>query len=227
MSWFWALLRLVLAPLVQLCWRPRVLGLENVPTTGPALLASNHQSVADHLLTALPLRRQVFFVAKDQYVTGGGLRGLLGRLFFTALGIVPIDRSGGRAAEAALATGRRILGEGKLLGIYPEGTRAPDARLYRGKTGVARLALGARVPVVPVAVSGTLSILPEGSRLPRFGIRPTLRFGEPLDFSRYYDRAGEQAVRREVTDEVMRAIRELSGQEYVDSYAAAAKESAG
>jgi 1-acyl-sn-glycerol-3-phosphate acyltransferase len=221
--WFWLVLRPFFTFLLFLGWWPRYRGIDNVPVRGPAVLASNHQSIADHFFTPLPLRRRIFFVAKSQNVGGKGVKGLIGRMFFTAVGAVPVDHTGGRGTEAALATGLRILGEGKLLGIYPEGTRAPDRRLYKGKTGVAWLALKARVPVVPVAVTGMSDVLPVGRRLPRLGTRPTVRFGEPLDFSQYYGREHDPAVRRQVTDEIMRAIQGLSGQQYVDAYAAHAK----
>jgi 1-acyl-sn-glycerol-3-phosphate acyltransferase len=221
--WFWLVLRPVFTLFLFLGWWPRYRGVDNIPIRGAAVLASNHQSIADHFFTPLPLRRRIFFVAKSQNVFGKGVKGLVGRMFFTAVGAVPVDHTGGRTTEAALATGLRILGEGKLLGIYPEGTRAPDGRLYKGKTGVAWLALKAGVPVVPVAVTGMSRILPVGRRLPRLGTRPTVHFGEPLDFSQYHGQQQDPAVRRWVTDEIMRAIQGLSGQEYVDDYAAHAK----
>ncbi|RSN48781.1 lysophospholipid acyltransferase family protein [Actinomadura sp. WAC 06369] len=223
MLWFWILLRIVLSPIMYVLWRPRNQGMRNVPKRGPALMVSNHLSFADHFFAPLPLMRPIFFIGKGEYFTGKGIKGLISKAFFTGVGVVPVDRTGGSAAEAALETGLRILREGKLLGIYPEGTRAPDNRLYRGKTGVARLALKSRVPVIPVAMINTFELMPSGKPLPRLGVRPGVRFGEPLDFSRYYGREDDREVLRAITDEIMRAIRELSGQEYVDRYAAEVK----
>jgi 1-acyl-sn-glycerol-3-phosphate acyltransferase len=223
MLWFWILLRIVLSPIMYLGWWPRNRGARNVPKRGPALLVSNHLSFADHFFGPLPLMRPIFFIGKGEYFTGKGLKGLVSKGFFTGVGVVPVDRTGGDAAEAALRTGLRILGEGKLLGIYPEGTRAPDERLYRGKTGVARLALKSRVPVIPMAMINTFALMPPGKPYPRLGVRPGVRFGEPMDFSRFYGREDDHEVLREITDEIMRAIRELSGQEYVDRYAAEVK----
>ncbi|QKW35174.1 1-acyl-sn-glycerol-3-phosphate acyltransferase [Actinomadura sp. NAK00032] len=223
MLWFWILLRIVLSPILYLGWWPRNKGMRNVPKRGPALMVSNHLSFADHFFGPLPLMRPIFFIGKGEYFTGKGIKGLISKGFFTGVGVVPVDRTGGDAAEAALQTGLRILGEGKLLGIYPEGTRAPDDRLYRGKTGVARLALKSRVPVIPMAMINTFDLMPPGKPLPRLGVRPGVRFGEPMDFSRYYGREDDHRVLREITDEIMRAIRELSGQEYVDRYAAEVK----
>jgi 1-acyl-sn-glycerol-3-phosphate acyltransferase len=184
---------------------------------------SNHLSFADHFFGPLPLLRPIFFIGKGEYFTGKGIKGLISKAFFTGVGVVPVDRTGGSAAEAALQTGLRILNEGKLLGIYPEGTRAPDNRLYRGKTGVARLALKSRVPVIPMAMINTFELMPPGKPYPRLGVRPGVRFGAPLDFSRYYGSEDDREVLRKITDEIMQAIRELSGQEYVDRYAADVK----
>ncbi|GAA2406800.1 lysophospholipid acyltransferase family protein [Actinomadura vinacea] len=223
MLWFWILLRIVLTPILYLVWRPRNSGSRNVPKRGPALLVSNHLSFADHFFGPLPLLRPIFFIGKGEYFTGTGVKGLISRAFFTGVGVVPVDRSGGDAAEAALETGLRILREGKLLGIYPEGTRAPDNRLYRGKTGVARLALKSRVPVIPMAMINTFELMPSGRARPRLGVRPGVRFGPPLDFSRYYGQEDDREVLRKITDEIMQTIRELSGQRYVDRYAAEVK----
>ncbi|WP_018654832.1 lysophospholipid acyltransferase family protein [Actinomadura flavalba] len=223
MLWFWILLRIVLSPILYLGWRPRNSGMRHVPKRGAALLVSNHLSFADHFFGPLPLMRPIFFIGKGEYFTGRGIKGLISKGFFTGVGVVPVDRTGGSAAEAALDTGLRILGEGKLLGIYPEGTRAPDNRLYRGKTGVARLALKAKVPVVPMAMINTFELMPSGRPLPRLGIRPGVRFGAPLDFSRYYGQEDDREVLRKITDEIMQAIQGLSGQEYVDRYAAEVK----
>jgi 1-acyl-sn-glycerol-3-phosphate acyltransferase len=223
MLWFWILLRIVLSPVLYLVWRPRNSGARNVPKRGPALLVSNHLSFADHFFGPLPLLRPIHFIGKGEYFTGKGLKGLISKAFFTGVGVVPVDRSGGDAAEAALETGLRILREGKLLGIYPEGTRAPDNRLYRGKTGVARLALKSRAPVVPMAMINTFELMPAGRPVFRLGVRPGVRFGAPMDFSRYYGQEDDREVLRKITDEIMQRIRELSGQEYVDRYAAEVK----
>ncbi|MFG1999912.1 lysophospholipid acyltransferase family protein [Spirillospora sp. NPDC048911] len=223
MLWFWILLRIVLSPIMYIVWRPQNSGMKHVPKKGPALMVGNHLSFADHFFGPLPLFRPIFFIGKDDYFTGRGVKGLISKAFFTGVGVVPVDRTGGSAAEAALQTGLRILNEGKLLGIYPEGTRAPDNRLYRGKTGVARLALKARVPVIPMAMINTFELMPPGQAYPKLGIRPGVRFGAPLDFSRYYGSEDDHEVLRKITDEIMEAIRELSGQEYVDRYAADVK----
>ncbi|MFI0349796.1 lysophospholipid acyltransferase family protein [Actinomadura sp. 9N407] len=220
MLWFWILLRIILSPIMYLLWRPQNSGMRNVPKRGPALLVSNHLSFADHFFGPLPLMRPIFFIGKDEYFSGKGVKGLLTKAFMIGVGVVPVDRTGGTAAEAALETGLRILREGKLLGIYPEGTRVPDNRLFRGKTGVARLALKSRVPVIPVAMINTFELMPSGQPYPKLGVRPGVRFGRPLDFSRHYGQENDREVLRKITDEIMQAIRELSGQEYVDRYAA-------
>jgi 1-acyl-sn-glycerol-3-phosphate acyltransferase len=219
---YW-LVKATLGTTLRVVWRPRVVGLENVPKTGPAIIASNHLSFSDSFFmpTVIP-GRKVTFLAKAEYFTGRGIKGRFNRWFFTAVGSVPVDRSGGRASEAAVRTGTRVLAEGDLLGIYPEGTRSPDGRLYRGKTGVARMALEAGVPVIPCAMIDTDRLQPPGQVMPRL-IRPEIRFGEPLDFSRYAGMATDRPVLRSVTDEIMQAIMKLSGQEYVDIYASKAK----
>ncbi|KID28009.1 1-acyl-sn-glycerol-3-phosphate acyltransferase [Prauserella sp. Am3] len=213
----------LLGPLLRLFWPTKVTGLENIPASGGAIIASNHLAVADSFFMPLYVPRRVTFPAKREYFTSPGLKGLLKKWFFTASGQFPIDRSGASAAQAALDTGARLLAEGRLLGIYPEGTRSPDGRLYKGKTGVARIALEAQVPVIPVAMIGTDKVNPIGSKMwwPR---RLEIRFGAPLDFSRYEGLAGDRFVERSITDEIMYALMELSGQEYVDVYAAKAKE---
>ena len=217
-------LKYTLAPLLRLIFRPWQRGKENVPTSGPAILASNHLSFSDHFFMPMHLvPRKVTFLAKAEYFTGRGLKGFLSRTFFTGVGQIPIDRSGGKASEGALRTGLRVLRAGHLLGIYPEGTRSPDGKLYRGKIGVAKMALEARVPVIPVAMVGTFEVQPTGQLLPNFSVRPGVRFGAPLDFSRYYGMENDRLVLRAVTDEIMYAILELSDQEYVDRYAASVK----
>jgi 1-acyl-sn-glycerol-3-phosphate acyltransferase len=209
---------IILGPWLRLIFRPQVEGRDNVPATGPAIIASNHLSFSDSIFMPLMVRRKVTFVAKAEYFTGKGIKGFLTRMFFVGTGTIPVDRSGGRAAQAALDTGLRILREGKLFGIYPEGTRSPDGRLYRGKTGVARLALDSGAPVIPVVMLNSDEIQPLGSKLPKIK-RVKIRFGEPIDFSRYAGMAGDRFIERAVTDEIMYELMELSGREYVDVYA--------
>jgi 1-acyl-sn-glycerol-3-phosphate acyltransferase len=204
---------------LKLVFRPWSRGRRNLPRRGPVILASNHLSFADHFFGPLPLPRKVVFLAKAEYFTRPGFMGLVSKAFFAGTGQIPVDRTGGEASERALRSGLRVLAKGEVLGIYPEGTRSRDGKLHKGKTGVARLALESRAPVVPCAMIGTFEFLPSGSFRPRFSIRPGVIFGEPLDFSRYYGQEADRAVLRAVTDEIMRAILKLSGQEYVDSYA--------
>jgi 1-acyl-sn-glycerol-3-phosphate acyltransferase len=220
---YWFLKWIAIGPWLKLVFRPHVEGAENVPASGPAILASNHLSYADWLFMPLTLPRRVTFVAKAEYFTTPGLKGWFQRRFFSGAGQVPIDRSGASAAEGALSSARQILGDGDLFGIYPEGTRSHDGRLYRGKTGVARLALETGVPVVPVAVLGTDVVAPPGKKFGTF-TRPGVRFGKPLDFSRYEGMENDRYILRAITDEIMYEIMQLSGQEYVDMYATRAKE---
>ncbi|KOX06898.1 acyl-phosphate glycerol 3-phosphate acyltransferase [Micromonospora sp. NRRL B-16802] len=208
----------LLGPLLKLIFRPQVEGLDNVPATGPVILASNHLSFSDSIFTPLITRRKVTFVAKAEYFTGKGIKGWLTRMFFVGTGTIPVDRSGGQAARAALDTQLQVLRAGGVAGIYPEGTRSPDGRLYRGKTGVARLALESGAVVVPVAMLNADQIQPPGKLIPRIA-RVRIRFGAPLDFSRYQGMAGDRFVERAVTDEIMYELMELSGREYVDIYA--------
>ncbi|SDE54288.1 lysophospholipid acyltransferase family protein [Auraticoccus monumenti] len=215
----YTLIRAVLGPAVNRVFRPVVEGEHNIPRHGPALLAANHLSFADWLFMPIATERRITFVAKSDYFTGGGVKGWAQRRFFVGTGQVPVDRSGGAASQSALEAGLRVLARGELFGIFPEGTRSPDGRLYKGRTGVARLALTARVPVVPTAVIGTDVIAPPGRIVSRI-VSPIIRFGTPLDFSRYEGMEDDRFVLRSVTDEVMYAIMELSGQEYVDRYAA-------
>ena len=220
---YWVMKYVLLGPLLRLFFRPRIEGVENIPRSGGAMLASNHLAVADSFFLPLTVPRRVTFLAKREYFTGRGVRGWLKKAFFAGVGQVPIDRSSAAAAYAALDTAVRLLREGRLLGIYPEGTRSPDGRLYKGKTGVARMALEAGVPVIPVAMFGTDRANPIGSKVWRpFRIR--IKVGAPLDFSRYDGLAGDRFVERSITDEIMYALMELSGQEYVDVYAAKVKE---
>jgi 1-acyl-sn-glycerol-3-phosphate acyltransferase len=219
MSVFYWVVKAILGPILRVVFRPWADGTENVPKEGPAIIASNHLSFSDHFFAPLPLSRKVAFLAKAEYFTGRGLKGMANRVFFYGVGQIPVDRTGGEASARALRTGLRVLARGEVLGIYPEGTRTPDGRLYRGKTGVARLALEARAPVIPCAMVGTFEFQPPGRIAPRLGIRPGVRFGKPLDFSRYYGLESDRIVLRAMTDEIMYAIMRLSGQEYVDKYA--------
>lgn len=220
---YWLLKHILLGPLMKLTCRPSVEGAENIPRSGGAILVSNHLAVADSFFMPLMMPRRVTFLAKREYFTGTGIKGKLKKYFFSGVGQVPIDRSSGAAAQAALDTGIRLLGEGKLLGLYPEGTRSPDGRLYKGKTGVARMALEADVPVIPIAMFGTDKVNPIGSKMWR-PHKVRVKVGKPLDFSRYQGLAGDRFVERSITDEIMYALMELSGQEYVDIYAAKVKD---
>ncbi len=222
---YWVLKNVLLGPVIDKIFRPVAEGAENVPTRGPAILASNHLSFADWLFMPLVLDRRVTFVAKSDYFTGVGVKGWAQKRFFAGTGQVPIDRTGGRASEGALRAGMKVLERGELFGIYPEGTRSHDGRLYKGRTGVARMALLAKVPVIPTAVIGTDVIAPPGKIITKI-VSPTIRFGAPLDFSRYQGMESDRFILRSITDEIMYAIMELSGQEYVDLYAPAAKEAA-
>jgi len=213
----------LIGPVLKTLWPTKVTGAENIPDQGGAILASNHLAVADSFFMPLRVKRMVTFPAKQEYFTEKGIKGWLKKIFFTGIGQIPIDRSSASAAQAAIDTAIRLLRQGRLLGIYPEGTRSPDGRLYKGKTGVARIALESGVPVIPVAMIGTDKVNPIGSKMwwPR---RLEIRFGKPLDFSRYEGLSGDRFVERSITDELMYALMELSGQEYVDIYAAKAKE---
>ena len=220
---YWFLKWVALGPILRVIFRPRAFGVENVPDAGPAILASNHLSYADWLFMPLTLPRRVTFVAKAEYFTTPGIKGWFQKKFFSGAGQVPIDRSGANAAEGALRSAKRILAEGNLFGIYPEGTRSHDGRLYRGKTGIARLALESGAPVIPCAVVGTDVVAPAGKVFGAWA-RPIVRFGEPLDFSRYEGMANDRFILRSITDEIMYEIMRLSGQEYVDMYASRAKD---
>jgi 1-acyl-sn-glycerol-3-phosphate acyltransferase len=224
---YWLTKYVFLGPVLRALWRPWAEGLANVPTDGPAILASNHLSFCDSFFMPLVMPRKVTFLAKAEYFTTPGMKGLLARVFFSGVGQVPIDRDDPDAARAALTTGVRVLHSGALLGIYPEGTRSPDGRLYRGKTGVARLALEAKVPVIPIVMINTDVIQPTGRLVPKLRPRPGVRFGRPLDFSRYEGMAGDRFVERSMTDEIMYELMLLSGREYVDVYAAKVKQARG
>lgn len=215
---YWVMKHIILGPILRLLFRPWVEGLENVPKEGPVILAPNHLSFFDSLFMPLMIPRRVVFLGKSDYFDKWYLR-----WFFEGVGVIPVRREGGSAGEAALAAGVGQLEKGLAVGIYPEGTRSPDGRVYRGKTGVARMALRARCPVVPIALIGTREVQPPDKLLPRIR-RVGVRFGRPLDFSRSFDKEGDRFVLRSVTDEIMYELMMLSGQEYVDEYAAKVKD---
>lgn len=219
---YWFLKKILVGPILRLLFRPWVEGGEHVPEHGPAIIASNHLSFSDSFFLPLMIPQRITFIAKAEYFTGRGVKGWFSRAFFTGIGQIPVDRSGGRASEAALNAGLRVLRRGGFFGIYPEGTRSHDGRLYRGRTGVARLALEAGVPVIPVAMIDTDKIQPPGRVIPKLG-RVGIRFGPPLDFSRYEGMENDRFVLRSITDELMYELMELSGQEYCDMYATKAK----
>ena len=204
-------------PVAKMLWRPTVVGLENVPRAGPLIVASNHLSFADSLVIPIVAPRQVAFLAKQDYFHGTGASGALQRSWFTAMGMVPVDRDDTRAAIASLDIALDILAAGGAFGIYPEGTRSRDGRLYRGRTGVAHLALTSGAPVIPVGLRGTQDLQPVGSRVPRLA-RVTVRFGRPLDFTGRYDGVPMGRARREVTDQIMTEIAALSGQDRANGY---------
>src|SRR5690606_25542100 len=204
----------VLTPLFRAGWKFDIQGMENIPAEGGAILCPNHTSVLDSFFVPALLPRRVTYVGKAEYMDSWKTRKL-----FPALGMIPIDRTGGDAAERALATAQRVLERGELFGIYPEGTRSRDGRLYRGKTGPARLALRAMVPIIPIGIQGTRDVMPPDARFPKLRQPVTIRIGRPIDVSRYADRSSDHLLLRQITDEVMYEIRQLSGQEYVDEYA--------
>ncbi|MEV7324422.1 lysophospholipid acyltransferase family protein [Streptomyces sp. NPDC093970] len=217
-----AFIKAALGPVMRLMFHLRVEGVEHIPGDGPVILAGNHLTFIDSMILPLVSKRQVFFIGKDEYVTGKGLKGRLMAWFFTGVGMIPVDRDGASGGVAALMTGKRVLDEGRIFGIYPEGTRSPDGRLYRGRTGIARLTLMTGAPVVPFAMIGTDKLQPGGAGIPRPG-KVTVRFGEAMEFSRYEGMDRDRYVLRAVTDSVMAEVMRLSGQEYVDMYATKAK----
>ena len=211
--------KLTVGVMMRLAWRPTVEGLENIPLTGGAIFAGNHLSVADELFLGAVVPRHIAFWAKAEYFTGTGVRGWVTRSVIGGLGAIRVERGGGRAALSAFDGAIPVLRAGDLVAVYPEGTRSPDGRLYRGRTGVARLAMAADVPVIPVGVVGTNRIQPIGARLPRLGVGEVIvRFGKPLEFA---GRATDRGSLRQMTDEIMAEIQKLSGQEYVPRYAPA------
>jgi 1-acyl-sn-glycerol-3-phosphate acyltransferase len=217
---YWVLKHTV-GPVLRYFYRIRVEGLANVPATGPAILASNHVSFSDSVFLPYVLHRRITFVAKAEYFSDPKTAWL-----FSALGQIPISRVGGSASERALEAARAVLDRGELFGIYPEGTRSPDGRLYKGHTGVARLALQTGAPVLAVAMVGTREAQPIGQVVPNVFRPVTIRVSRPIDFSRYANRANDPLVLRQVTDQIMFDLRSLSGQEYVDHYCKRASEDA-
>jgi len=210
---YWVL-KAILTPVLRFLFKVRVEGLEHVPADGGAILASNHVSFSDSIFLPMVLKRRITFVAKAEYFEDPKTA-----WFFRAVGQIPIKREGGSASQRALDSAREVLESGGLFGIYPEGTRSPDGRLYKGHTGVARLALGCKVPILPVAMVGTREAQPIGQVKPNFFMPITIRIGRPMTFERQRERADDPQVLRSITDEVMYELRELSGQEYVNAYA--------
>lgn len=220
---YWFMKNLVAGPILKTIFRPWVTGVENIPATGGVILASNHLSFIDSVFLPLVIERRIFFLAKSDYFHGKGIKGWAMKAFMNGTGMLPIDRSGGKASEASLNTGLRVLHEGEVLGIYPEGTRSPDGKLYRGRTGVARMILEGHVPVVPVAMIDTEKVMPIGKKLPKVR-RIGIVIGEPLDFSRFEGLEGDRFILRSITDEIMYELNRLSKQEYVDVYASSVKD---
>jgi 1-acyl-sn-glycerol-3-phosphate acyltransferase len=210
---YWVL-KVLLTPVLRFFYRVRVEGMDGVPADGPVILASNNVSFSDSIFLPLVLRRRVTFVAKAEYFEDPKTA-----WFFRAVGQIPIKREGGSASQRALASAKEVLDGGGVFGIYPEGTRSPDGRLYKGHTGVARLALGCQAPVLSVAMIGTRDAQPIGQVKPRVFMPITVRFSAPMYFDRYYGRQDDPLVLRQITDEIMWKLRELSGQEYVNRYA--------
>lgn len=219
---FYSVLKGAGGPVLRGVYHPWIKGAENIPADGPAILASNHNAVWDSVFLPAMIDREVVFMGKADYFSGTGVKGWATKNLMRAVGTIPVDRSGGKASQAAMQAGLDRLAEGKLFGIYPEGTRSPDGRLYRGKTGVARLALDSGAPVIPVAMIGTHAAQPIGQKVPsRTNIGVII--GEPLDFSRYRGLSKDRYTLRAITDEIMYNLMLLSGQEYVDQYAADVK----
>ncbi|MBJ7481473.1 1-acyl-sn-glycerol-3-phosphate acyltransferase [Rhodococcus sp. (in: high G+C Gram-positive bacteria)] len=219
---YWLFKYVLIGPVLWLFGRPTIEGQHHIPKKGPVILAGNHRAVVDSFFLVLMVRRRITFVAKSEYFTGTGVKGAMQRWFFGGAGQVPIDRSGADASRAALDTAIGILDKGGVWGIYPEGTRSPDGCLYKGKTGAIRVALETGAQVVPVVVHGGDAVNPPGTRMWRFS-KVRITVGEPIDFSRYRELRGYQAVVRAATDELMTVLCEQSGQEYVDVYGADVK----
>lgn len=223
---YWFMKNLIVGPIMRTAFRPWVTGEENIPRKGAVILASNHLSFIDSVFLPLVIERRVTFLAKSDYYTARGIKGWAIKNFLKAAGMLPIDRSGGKASEASLRTGLGVLRRGEVLGIYPEGTRSPDGKLYRGRTGVARIVLEGGVPVVPVAMIDTEKVMPIGKRFPKVR-RIGIVIGEPLDFSRFEGMESDRFILRSITDEIMYELSHLSDQEYVDVYASSVKEQSG
>ncbi|GAA1147165.1 lysophospholipid acyltransferase family protein [Nesterenkonia lutea] len=222
MSFYSVAKNIVVGPVVNTAFRPWVRGLHNIPSEGPAILASNHLSFSDSVFIPVKVPRQVHFMAKDDYWARQGASGWVMKKFFDLSGQIPMDRSGGAASQNSLNAGEQALRDGAVLGLYPEGTRSPDGRLYRGKLGIARLALNTQAPVIPIALIGTDKVQPIGKNIPRLG-RVGMIVGEPMTFESYHGNAEDRFAQRAVTDEIMYRIMRLSGQEYVDVYASDVK----
>ena len=220
---YWLMKNIIAGPILKGIFRPWVVGAHHVPSKGPVILASNHLSFVDSVFLPLVIDRDMVFLAKSEYFTGKGLRGWATKWFMKGTGMLPIDRSGGKASEASLNTGLRVLAEGKVLGIYPEGTRSPDAKLYRGRTGIARMVLEAGVKVIPVAMIDTEKVMPIGAKWPKLR-RLGVIFGEPLDFSRFEGFEEDRFILRAITDEIIYELAGLSGQQYEDVYASSKRE---
>jgi 1-acyl-sn-glycerol-3-phosphate acyltransferase len=223
---YWLAKNLIVVPLLRLLFRFEVHGVHNIPKKGGAIMASNHMALLDSAFVPGAIPRHVAFLGKEQLFAGRSLRARFVRSFMRAMGQLEIDRSGGTASASSLGGGVDVLRAGKLLGIYPEGTRSPDGRLHRGRTGIARVLLDTPAPVIPVAILGSERVLPRGAKFLKLGVRVIVVFGEPMDFSRYAGLTEDRFVLRSITDEIMHEIRRLSGQEYVDVYASNARRAA-
>ncbi|AWB89103.1 lysophospholipid acyltransferase family protein [Salinibacterium hongtaonis] len=220
---YWFMKNLIAGPILRTVFRPWVKGHDNIPKTGGVILASNHLSFIDSVFLPLVIDRRISFLAKSDYYTTRGLKGWATKNFLKATGMLPIDRSGGKASEASLNTGLGVLAKGEVLGIYPEGTRSPDGKLYRGRTGVARMILEGNVPVVPVVMVDTDKVMPIGKRLPKVR-RIGVVIGEPIDFSRFEGMESDRFILRSITDEIMFELLRLGDREYADVYASSVKE---
>lgn len=219
---YWFLKRVLAGPILRILFRPWVRGVDNLPTDGPAIIAGNHNHFMDSIFVPLLAPRPVVYLAKKDYFTGRGIKGAVTRWFFKLNNQLPMDRGGGSGSQASLESGLKVLNEGNSLGIYPEGTRSPDGKLYRGRTGIARLVLESGAPVIPVAIIGTDKLQPPGRLIPKLR-RVGVVFGSPMDFSKYSGLPTDRFLLRSVTDEIMYEIMRLSGQEYVDTYASTVK----
>ena len=220
---YWLMKNVIAGPLLKGIFRPWVTGADNIPKQGAVILASNHLSFVDSVFLPICIDRDMVFLAKSEYFTTMGIKGWATKWFMKGTGMLPIDRSGGKASEASLNTGLRVLAEGRVLGIYPEGTRSPDGKLYRGRTGIARMVLESGVPVVPVAMIDTEKVMPIGAKWPKMR-RPGIIIGKPLDFSRFQGMEGDRFILRAVTDEIIYELAGLSGQQYEDVYASSVRE---